>query len=143
MSELGRTGAHEIDRMVADTRRMLSQLSGDAAEPKQPVDTAQRGYGTAADELVRAEVSTGGRLEKVTIEPKAMRMDSQTLGEQITAAVRAAQDDLLTKLPTTGALPRPDELGGQLDEVQLRVGRQLDVFGEQLEAIVRKLDQRS
>jgi DNA-binding protein YbaB len=143
MSELGRTGAHEIDRMVADTRRLLSQLSADTTDPKQPAEAPQRGYGTAADELVKAEVSAGGRLEKVTIESKAMRLDSQTLGEQITEAVRAAQDDLLSRMPTTGALPGPDELGTQLDEVQLQVGRQLDVFGEQLEAVVRKLDQRS
>jgi hypothetical protein len=144
VSELGRQGAHEIDRMVSDTRRLLSELATTGGEPGTPVEAAdQRGFGSAADELVKAEVSAGGRVEKVTLEPKAMRLDSQTLGEEITKALRAAQDDLRARQPDAAGLPAPEQLTERLDGVQLQVSRQLDVFGEALEGIVRKLDQRS
>jgi DNA-binding protein YbaB len=52
-----------------------------------------RGVGEAADGLVRVEVSPGGRLTDLRLDPRAMRLGSQTLTEEILAATSQADAD--------------------------------------------------
>lgn len=52
-----------------------------------------RGVGDAAEGLVRVEVTPGGRLVDLRLDPRVMRLDSQRLTEAIrTAAARAEED---------------------------------------------------
>ncbi|MEO3810483.1 YbaB/EbfC family nucleoid-associated protein [Sphaerisporangium sp. B11E5] len=52
-----------------------------------------KGEGAAGGGLVSAVVDAGGRLEHVTLDPRALRLDSRSLADAVTEAVRAAQDD--------------------------------------------------
>ncbi|WP_163512265.1 YbaB/EbfC family nucleoid-associated protein [Fodinicola acaciae] len=142
MSEFGRLGANEIDRLLGEARQALAGLG--EVRPGGKAETAPV-TATAANELVRAEVASGGRLQKLTIDAKAMRLDSHTLAEELTKAVQKAQDEAIARQQVAAeGLPvvDPGQLGNRLDETQLHASRQLDVFGEALEGIVRRLEQR-
>lgn len=146
MSEFGRLGAGEIDRLLGEARVALAGLQRVTnVDAGAEVAESSRVVVSGANDLVKAEVSAGGRLEKLTIESRAMRMDSQTLAEELTKAVRAAQDEALARQgELANQLPMVDEaqLAERLDETQWQATRQLDVFGEALEGVIRKLDQR-
>jgi hypothetical protein len=68
---------------------------GRASEGRASEGGAPEGYGEAADGLIRA-VASGGRIDRVELAPRVLRMDSQTLAEEITRAVNAALADLRT-----------------------------------------------
>jgi DNA-binding protein YbaB len=52
-----------------------------------------RGHGEGADGLVRVEVTAGGRVTDLRLDPRVMRLGSELLTEQIMAAIRAAVAD--------------------------------------------------
>jgi hypothetical protein len=122
-------GVGDLDRLLQDTRRALSELG--ARRPDRDVLPDLRGVGTAADDQVRASVAVGGRLETLTVNPRLMRMGSEALCEQIVVAVNAAVDDLATKVVESAPKPPdsdPAELGQQLDEIRTESVRQMEKF---------------
>jgi DNA-binding protein YbaB len=70
--------AREQARAVDDLTRRLGEV---------------RGHGADADGLIQVEVATGGRVTDLRLHPRAMRLDSETLAEQIMAAIDAAVAD--------------------------------------------------
>jgi len=76
----------------ADYERALAQRVREAQALSASL-AALRGTGAAAEGLVRAEAAPGGRLTGLTIEPRAMRLDSATLTEAVLAAAEAAGTD--------------------------------------------------
>jgi DNA-binding protein YbaB len=52
-----------------------------------------RGHGEGADGLVRVTVTAAGRVTELRLDPRAMRLGSELLTEQILAAIRAAIAD--------------------------------------------------
>ena len=87
-----KSGADDFEQALETSRRLLAGVPGGVAEGT-PEGGAPEGYGEAADGLVRA-VASGGRIDRVELSPRVMRMDSQTLAEEITRAVNAALDEL-------------------------------------------------
>ncbi|MEU7900384.1 YbaB/EbfC family nucleoid-associated protein [Nonomuraea sp. NPDC049152] len=120
-----------LDRMVSESEHALRRLR----EATTELD-AITGTGETPDALVTATVSHTGRLLDVILNPRAMRQDTRTLGESITHAVQAAQDDaarrgqeLLTSV-LGDAAPAPfdlDTLREQLDTAQEAFNRSLDL----------------
>ncbi|MGW5681998.1 YbaB/EbfC family nucleoid-associated protein [Nonomuraea sp. NPDC003754] len=116
--------------MLSESERALRHLSEAAAD----VETIS-GAGESADGQVTATVDHAGRLLRVGLDPRAMRMDSGTLAESVTQAVQAAQDDatrrcreLLDRALGENA-PAPfdlDALRDHLDSVQDAFTRSLD-----------------
>ncbi|MDP9849339.1 YbaB/EbfC family nucleoid-associated protein [Streptosporangium lutulentum] len=49
------------------------------------------GEGHAAGEMIRAVTDSAGRLLKLTLNPRVMRMDSEELAKELCAAVQRAQ----------------------------------------------------
>jgi DNA-binding protein YbaB len=83
--------AEQFERMLDRSRRMLDTVrEGEIADTDAEPAT---GSGEAADGLVRA-TATGGRLHRLELDPRAMRLPSETLAEEITIAVNAALNDL-------------------------------------------------
>jgi DNA-binding protein YbaB len=81
----------QFERMLDESRRMLDTMrEGGSVEPDEEPPT---GSAEAADGLVRA-TATGGRLHRLELDPRAMRLPSETLAEEITIAVNAALNDL-------------------------------------------------
>ncbi|GAA2441408.1 hypothetical protein GCM10010191_67020 [Actinomadura vinacea] len=79
----------DLHRLTSQADEMMKRLNASGEEVAEMV-----GEGESADGLLRATVDSGGRLKELTINPRAMRKDSQTLAEELTAAITAAQDDV-------------------------------------------------
>ncbi|MDH2427931.1 YbaB/EbfC family nucleoid-associated protein [Sphaerisporangium sp. TRM90804] len=51
------------------------------------------GVGEAGDGQVKVTTTAEGRVREVTLAPRAMRLDSESLADELLLAVRRAQDD--------------------------------------------------
>jgi len=74
---------------AAEKIEAVRNMSGQLAE--------LRGIGEAADGKVKVTVLPGGALERVDLEPRAMKLPSHELGEAIVEAARAASVDVTHK----------------------------------------------
>lgn len=127
----------EFDRLLQDTRDALADLrAGGPAEGGE----VMRGEGAAADGRVRAVVISGGKVESVEIDPRAMRLASADLGAAVAAAVNAAMADLTAKV--TAATPQDVDaqaLKDRLDDLHMRSARQMAMFTESIAEAVAQI----
>ncbi|MFE3450521.1 YbaB/EbfC family nucleoid-associated protein [Nonomuraea sp. NPDC059194] len=85
----------------------IRRLMADFAEEMRPLHEARermaevRGHGEAAEGLVRLEVTPGGALSGLTIDPRAMKLGSEALAEAVLEAARAAAADAAGRLSET------------------------------------------
>jgi DNA-binding protein YbaB len=83
---------------LADFRTQLDEVSA---------------VGEAAEGLVRVQAGPSGHPTSLTIDPRAMRMDSESLSEAIMEAFRDARDKTYQQLRgLTDALPQSMDLAG-------------------------------
>jgi DNA-binding protein YbaB len=116
----------DFDRLLQDTQDVLAGLR--AGTPPEDAEVL-RGEGVAADGRVRAVVVSGGTVESVEIDPRAMRMASVDLGAAVAAAVNAAMTDLMGKV--RAAAPQgvdPQALKERLNELHNQSARQMAMF---------------
>ncbi|WP_214414279.1 YbaB/EbfC family nucleoid-associated protein [Sphaerisporangium fuscum] len=119
----------DLDRVVRQSNEAVRRMTGAFDELRQI-----KGEGTAADGLIRAVVDGSGKIEQVEIGPRAMRLDSQTIAEAVTEAVREAQEDArrqneqLLLAATEGESPRLDldGLRRQFDAINDDFARTVD-----------------
>jgi DNA-binding protein YbaB len=90
---LRNTGNPELDREIARVGEQLQMLQDLPARL-----AAIKGAGEAATGFIKVTVDSTGRLDSLEINPRAMRSDSQTLGEEIMRAVQAAYDDMQVQM---------------------------------------------
>ncbi|MFI6596337.1 YbaB/EbfC family nucleoid-associated protein [Nonomuraea sp. NPDC050536] len=111
-----------LERMVRDSEESLRRLAGMTDEL-----ASVTGKGESRSGLVGAVVDNGGRLDQIELEPRAMRMSSAELSEEIVEAVRAAQDsvqrqseELLAQAmgSAEAGLPDMDKLQRQTKDIQ-------------------------
>lgn len=120
-----------LDEFVRRSDAMLSRL-GDAHAELDAVT----GEGEAADGMARAVVDSTGLLQRITLDPRIARLDTATIAEAATEAVRAAQAD---------ARRRTEELiseatgGGPVTLDMAEARRQLEEIGEDLARTLRDL----
>ncbi|MFD9940257.1 YbaB/EbfC family nucleoid-associated protein [Nonomuraea sp. NPDC059023] len=80
---------HDLDDLVRASERGMRELL-DAMEGLKEAS----GVGESRSGMINAAVGPNGRISKLKIEARAMRLDSAELAEQVVEAVTAAQDDL-------------------------------------------------
>ncbi|MBM0234583.1 YbaB/EbfC family nucleoid-associated protein [Micromonospora sp. STR1_7] len=133
----------EFDRLFQQTRQALASMrsTGQAPDDGTGVQPA-RGTGSAAGGQVEV-VAVGQRVESVTVDPRALRMGAEMLGEQITLAVNAALDDLRLQAGDAVDAPAVDPvaLGQQLDELQNESVRSMAAMTDALTDAVRRIQQ--
>ncbi|KAB2347825.1 YbaB/EbfC family nucleoid-associated protein [Actinomadura rudentiformis] len=78
-------------------QRDMEQNMGDFTKMKERIDEAV-GKGEAADGRIYAEFTAKGGLTRLDIDPRALRLPSFELTEEIKAAVNAASADFQTKV---------------------------------------------
>ncbi|MFD0887459.1 YbaB/EbfC family nucleoid-associated protein [Streptosporangium algeriense] len=81
-------GLEDLERVSRDAERQmlrLAEIEGELAEV--------RGTGTGADGLIGVTVGPSGRVEKIDLNPRVMRLDSHTLAGELMRAIGAAEDD--------------------------------------------------
>lgn len=119
-----------LDRMVSESERSIRRLR-EATSALEAIS----GSGEAADGLVKAAVDHAGRLLEVSLDPRAMRQDSQTLAELITQAVRAAQDDSTRRCQEllTSVLDADTPAPFDLEALRDRLETALEAFSRSLD----------
>lgn len=86
--------------MLTESRRMLEQMR--AGRPTAQDAPEVEGGGEAADGKVRVQVGPGGRVERIELDPRVMRMASHDLADALVHAVNSALDDLRAKAVAQG-----------------------------------------
>ena len=118
-----------LGRLLSETMSTLGQFTGGPETDAPPPE----GVGEAADGLVQVTVGPPGRVTALTLDPRVMRMASESLAEEVTQAVNAALADLLQQ--ATAAVPGQVDLGSlsdRLRQIQEDTGRQLTAFTDSL-----------
>jgi hypothetical protein len=114
-------GDVDFDRLLRETRRSLESLRSRPASPG-PDQTAGappvQGVGEAYDGQVRA-VAADGKLARLELEARLMRLPAEQLTPHLMVAANAALDDLRAKTPAEDAGPvvDPGVLAERLGEV--------------------------
>jgi DNA-binding protein YbaB len=86
-------GSEELSRLLEQSRQLQQR-----SELLQERLATMVGEGVAADGLVRITVTPGGVMSELRLDPRVMRMDSQSLAEAIQQAHGAASADLQTRI---------------------------------------------
>lgn len=123
-------------------QRGMEQNVGDLARMQERIDEAV-GRGEAADGRISAEYRAQGGLTALDLDPRALRLPSGELSEQIRVAVNAASADFQAQIKAAaGALyPSPDGTAGEMDPAAaLRKLDQIsDGFASQMKDLAREL----
>jgi DNA-binding protein YbaB len=134
----------DFDRLMEQTRAALRELrNGDLSGTEDEETEEIVGEGEAADGRIRVAAIVGGALKSVEVDPRAMRMSSEELGEQIVVAVNAALEDLKTKVSeSAGAALQgfdPEALAEQMLELQDQSVRQMSQFTAGMEDMLGRI----
>jgi DNA-binding protein YbaB len=131
-------GVAEFERLLAETRRALAQTRAGAAS--EPDAAGVRGTGVAAEGQVRVTARASGRVESVELEPRALRLGTQLLGEQIALAVNAALDDLQVQAAAqAGPAADPAGLAERMQELQDQSVRQMQLFSQGIATAISQI----
>jgi DNA-binding protein YbaB len=128
------------------SRQVEDQLA--AFEERRAAIAEAVGEGQSADGMVSATVAAGGVLKRVAINPRAMRLSSEQLGESVVDAVTAANAELARALQSLGPgtvdvpalmqkVQLPPELRKVMDDFQKRasdIGYNLDKLRRDMES---------
>ncbi|GAA3115027.1 YbaB/EbfC family nucleoid-associated protein [Streptosporangium carneum] len=118
----------EFVRRSDETLRRLGDAFGEL--------NAVTGEGFGADGMARAVVDSTGRIQQITFDPRVARLDTRTIAEAATEAVRAAQDDARRR---SEALLGEATGGEPLTLDMDRARRQFEEIGEDLARTLRDL----
>jgi DNA-binding protein YbaB len=128
-------GGVDVDGAFRDARRQLDSVRAGAG--------AARGAGEAADGQVRV-VAAGGRLERVELDPRVMRMPGERLAGHLVEAGNAALDEL------RAAAPAPDDtavdpavLARRLEQVTEEGLRSMAVITQAIEGAMAQVADRA
>ncbi|MGP3958228.1 YbaB/EbfC family nucleoid-associated protein [Nonomuraea sp. 3N208] len=112
----------QLDELGRQGERMLAWLETAQEELDKIV-----GIGQGRSGQVKAAVDPNGRVLEVTFGPRALRLDSKTLAEEVLAAVRLGREESERQVHDLmrEALPGYDPAEGNA-----RLGRLLDLDGD-------------
>lgn len=127
-----------LDALLEQTRQALER----AGEPV-PGGKSASGTGTGADGLVKVRVGPR-HVESLSVDPRAMRLGSQALADQIRSAVNAAFDDLWKNAGGAEAVAKAQEgkraLTAQLQNLQDESMRNMTMFTQAVADAVAALN---
>jgi DNA-binding protein YbaB len=127
---------------VTDPLEKMSRLLAAAGDGQGPGHEV-RGVGHGGQERVRAEVSAGGRLEALSIDPTLARVGVESIAEYVIDAVRAAQEDAQRQVAEAMAAAGGVDtraLSRQLGDVAVEATRGFDRMLADLDGVLRRLD---
>ncbi|TDD21935.1 YbaB/EbfC family DNA-binding protein, partial [Actinomadura sp. KC06] len=93
-------------------QRDMQQQIGDFSKMQETIQAAV-GRGEAAEGRIVAEFKSEGGLTKLDLDPRALRLSSAELSEEIRTAVNAAAQDFQTKVKEAGSDLFPAKDDGQ------------------------------
>lgn len=140
---IGESGQSDLDQLLSRTRELLDSVRG--AGPHDDAGEPVTGTGESADGRVRAVVTGAGRLERVELDPRAMRMASEELAGHLVTAVNAALDALAaTATAKAGPVAAVDTaaLAAQVRQVQEDGVRRMAAFTQGISEAMTQLGRR-
>ncbi|WP_214408840.1 hypothetical protein [Sphaerisporangium fuscum] len=104
-----------------------------------------RGQGESAAGQIVAVVGVDGLLEDLRLNPRSLRMGSEELAEHIVSAVRAAQQDRLSRTGESepdaeAAAIDPAELMRRLDDLEVQALRDFGSLNATLDEMLRRME---
>ncbi|MEV4114790.1 hypothetical protein [Nonomuraea sp. NPDC049695] len=103
-------------------------------------DEGLMGHGQAAKGLIRAVVGEDGLLARLRLDARAMRLGSEDLAGHVLSAVRAAQQDRLSRAePSPEENPGMDEFMRRLDEMEAQTAQDFAFVTSSLDEALRRL----
>ncbi|MBG0815336.1 YbaB/EbfC family nucleoid-associated protein [Planomonospora sp. ID82291] len=119
----------DLDRVIRDAEQAMSRLA-DVQEELAGI----RGRGTGAGDLIDVVTDATGRVERIDLNPRVMRMDSRTLAEELMSTIRSAQEDgerRARELLAGAGLSVPGS-GSDFGEVEKRMTRNHESFAREM-----------
>ena len=111
-------GAAGMGQMLDRAMAVLNAIGADGSAAPGPEPVAIEGIGSGADGMVHVTAEPPGQVTGLMIEPRALRLGTEVLAEEISNAVNAALADLRSQAAATSAAPDLARLEEQLREVQ-------------------------
>lgn len=133
-------GQSDLDRLLSETRRLLDSVR--SGQPSEASPEPVTGAGESANGRVRAVAARGGRLERVELDPRVMRMASEELAAHLVTAVNAALDQVATAAAAqAGPVAAVDTaaLAEQLRQVQEDGVRRMAAFTQGISEAMAQL----
>jgi DNA-binding protein YbaB len=123
-------GIDDLDQLLGKTRQVLEAARAHGTTDDEDV----RGEGADIDGLVRVVVAAGGRVDRVDVDPRALRLGSHEVAERAVTAVNAALDDLDATAAERGDFGGLDaaEMAARAQEIQNASLRQLQTYAASL-----------
>lgn len=127
----------DLGELLETLRSSIRRNAG--GDPAEPVT----GIGTAADGMIEVTAVTGGQIDRVSLDPRVMRLPSETLAEELRDAVNEALRSLQAAIPAAGVSPvDPGVLAAQLEKLQETSVRQMGGFIEALTQAQNRISAR-
>ena len=127
----------DFDQALSAARQALQDAMAGAASTGPA-----SGTGVGADGLIQV-TAEGRRLTEVVVDPRAMRLSTQELGDELLSAVNAALAEAdPASAPEAAALPDPAALTRQLEELQNQSLRQMARYTQSISEVMAALKQR-
>jgi DNA-binding protein YbaB len=110
------------EQRLADYMRRVGEIQQRAEETQAQLKTLRAGF-TSPDRGVSVEMAPGGRLERLTISPEAMRQGPEQLAATITETIRGAHAAVAEQMqqtlqPLIGDSPAMEFLRDQIEIAQ-------------------------
>ncbi|MFF5212394.1 YbaB/EbfC family nucleoid-associated protein [Streptosporangium sp. NPDC000396] len=123
----------DLDRVMRDSEHSLRDLTSAMDGLSEIIGEGESRSGT-----VSARVDANGRVTEVKINPRGMRLDSETLSEEIVEALQAAQDSHESQMRELVALP----LGGEdaLETMQRQFQELQDSFAAEISEGIARME---
>ncbi|HEY3630127.1 MAG TPA: YbaB/EbfC family nucleoid-associated protein [Jatrophihabitantaceae bacterium] len=137
-SESGLSG-EGLDQLLTSARQALEAARSGTAADREPIEAV----GTAGDdEQIRVTVRTPGEVTSIQLDPRAMRLPSEDLAEQLTLAVNQALTALRANAVAAVAPVDLDTLNGQLENLHQESIRQMERFSSAVGGAVDQIRRR-
>ncbi|WP_243718624.1 YbaB/EbfC family nucleoid-associated protein [Actinomadura sp. KC06] len=137
------SASNDLDRMLTEARKTLDSMRKGGAAAERPADAGEavEGVGEAAEGRVTVTAASGGRLKNVEINPRALRLSAEELGEHLVTAANAALDDLRRKAGEAAAGQAVDtaRLSEQIEGIQNESLRQMTMISQSFNDAIAKV----
>ncbi|MEV5828740.1 YbaB/EbfC family nucleoid-associated protein [Spirillospora sp. NPDC052242] len=134
------SASNDLDRMLTEARKALESMRQGKTAPGTGDAETVEGVGEAGDGRVKVTAVSGGRLKKVEINPRAMRLSAEELGEHLVTAANAALDDLRSNAAdAAGQAVDVDRLNKQVEEIQNESLRQMTMISQAFNDAISKV----
>jgi DNA-binding protein YbaB len=132
----------DFSAALAQARQLLDNLRSEGAGAEPGDSEPASGNGQALDGLIQV-TARAGRVTEIQLDPRAMRLPSQTLAEELLAATNAALADLESKAAAQDAITfDPQALSARLAEVQDMSVRQMERYTTSISDVLARLEGR-